>query len=358
MRRRLFWIAFGLVLTGIPVIVAILLWSAAAGVRAGAPLPGAAPASPTPGVGTVGSPPVGAHTEAIAVGPDGTWLYAITPDAKGIALVDLSSNAVQTRLSVEGEAQNLALTGDGSRLYVTTANAVAVIDTASNTVAATVPVQAPTGGVAVAPDDRHVYVTSTDQHLYTIDTSTNTVTGSIAISETPGDVAISHDGTHAYVTDPNVNRVTVVDLAAHMIEDTVAVGTLPFDLALSPDGSHLYVANGWGDVAVMDTTRNDVVSTVQVGGSPLAIAVTPNGTRVCVTNGSSSEAQVDAVTSTSVSVIDPDTNTVVAHLPLPAVAYSVQFSPDSTRAYAALYNGDLAVVDAVNTSLVTTVSMG
>ncbi len=359
MRRLLFWVAFGLVLTGVPVIAAIFLWSAATGVRAGAPFSTAAPPSPTPGAGTVGQPPVGAHTEAIAVGPDGTWLYVVTPDAEGIVRVDLSSNTVQTRLPVEGQAQNLALSSDGSRLYVTsTANAVAVIDTASNTVAATIPMQAATGGVAVSPDDRHVYVTSADQRLYTIDTSTNTVTGSIVISENPGDVVLSNDGTRAYVIDPNANRVSVVDLAASEIRDTVAVGTLPFDLALSPDGSRLYVANGWGDVAVLDTTRNEVLSTVPVGGSPLAIAMTPNGTLVYVTNGFSSVAQVDQATNTSVSVIDPDTDTVVAHLLLPAVAYSVQFSPDSTRAYVALYNGQLAVVDAVNTSTIATVPIG
>jgi YVTN family beta-propeller protein len=50
---------------------------------------------------------------------------------------------------------------------------------------------------------------------------------------------------------------------------TVAVGTNPFGVAVHPDGSRVYVANvGSSTVSVIDTATNTVIATVVVGFAP------------------------------------------------------------------------------------------
>ena len=64
-----------------------------------------------------------------------------------------------------------------------------------------------------------------------------------------------------------------------------------------------YVTNVFSStVSVIDTTTNTVVATVPVGTNPFGVAVTPNGAFVYVAN----------FLSQNVSVIDAATNTVVA----------------------------------------------
>jgi YVTN family beta-propeller protein len=74
-------------------------------------------------------------------------------------------------------------------------------------------------------------------------------------------------------------------------------------VAVTPDRSRVYLTNFCSSsVSVIDTASNTVVATVGVGVCPLGVAITPDGTRAYVTNQCSS----------TVSVIDTASNTVVA----------------------------------------------
>ena len=59
-------------------------------------------------------------------------------------------------------------------------------------------------------------------------------------------------------------------------------------MAVSPDGTRAYVTNlGSGTVSVIDTDTNTVIATITVGSGPAGVAVSPDGTRAYVTNLSS-----------------------------------------------------------------------
>ena len=88
-------------------------------------------------VATVG---VGAGPTAVAITPDGTRVYVTTGDA--VSVIDATSNTVVATVGVSG--LGVAITPDGTRAYVATFGPVSVIDTATNTVVATVV----TGGLA------------------------------------------------------------------------------------------------------------------------------------------------------------------------------------------------------------------
>ena len=76
-------------------------------------------------------------------------------------------------------------------------------------------------------------------------------------------------------------------------------------------------------ISVIDTDTNTVVAAVPVGLSPRRVAITPDGERVYVTNAGSG----------TISVIDTGTDTVVATIPVGLNPSGVAITPDGARVY-------------------------
>src|SRR5438132_1091423 len=75
----------------------------------------------------------------------------------------------------------------------------------------------------------------------------------------------------------------------------------------SIDASRAYITNSSSnDVSVIDTDTNQVIATVKVGLTPAYVAITPDGSRAYVTNGGSG----------TVSVINTISNKVIATIPV------------------------------------------
>jgi YVTN family beta-propeller protein len=99
-------------------------------------------------------------------------------------------------------------------------------------------------------------------------------------------------------------------------------------------------------VAVIDLDTNTVIASIPVGLRPHGVAITPDGARVYVTNTDSA----------TVSIIDTGTNTVVATIPVGVFPIEVAITPDGARAYVANFgSGTYSVIDTqTNTVLSTT----
>jgi YVTN family beta-propeller protein len=102
------------------------------------------------------------------------------------------------------------------------------------------------------------------------------------------------------------------------------VGSFPYGVAVTPDGKHVYVTNSSttsSSVSVIDTASNTVVATVGVGIGGIDItawvAFTPDGKHAYVANQSDN----------TVSVIDTATNTVVATVPVGSSPIAVGIIP-------------------------------
>ncbi|MEZ0342617.1 YncE family protein, partial [Mycobacterium sp. pV006] len=160
--------------------------------------------------------------------------------------------------------------------------------------------------IAVSDDGSRLYVANRGSRtLSVIDTATSEVTATIPVVSAPNAVAINAAGTFVYVAGGYT--VSVVSTLDNEVVHTVRVGSLPSALTLSPDGALLYVANrGSRSISVIDTTTNQQIDanpsifskTIRVGSSPSAMALSPDGTRLYVANRGSR----------SISVIDTTTN--------------------------------------------------
>lgn len=88
-----------------------------------------------------------------------------------------------------------------------------------------------------------------------------------------------------------------------------------------------YVANALSNtVSVIDTETNQVVATIPVGQTPVGVVFSPDGTKAYVTNNGND-------TGGSISVIDTATNTVVATVPVGGSTDFSAITPDGKKLY-------------------------
>jgi YVTN family beta-propeller protein len=199
----------------------------------------------------IGSPiSVGRQPAGVAVTPDGSKVYVTnygdpgTPmDAGSVSVINTATNTViGSPISVGRNPVGVAVTPDGSKVYVTnyggtrtdlsdTGTTVSVISTATNTVIGSpISVGRNPVGVAVTPDGSKVYVTNEFAAglgtVSVISTATNTVIGSpISVGRTPFGVAVTPDSRKVYVTNLQDNTVSVIDTATDaVIGSPISVG--------------------------------------------------------------------------------------------------------------------------------------
>jgi YVTN family beta-propeller protein len=150
----------------------------------------------------------------------GNTFYALESDR-----FDTVGAVIQTStITGASNAWGLDITPDGSRAYVAgfNSNTVSVIDTDAGhgtylTTLASITVTGKPTTVAVSPDGTRVYVDTNTGGVVIIDSDPssatyNTVLKTINVPTGEGDIVISPDGTHAYVTNLSGGSVTVLPL--------------------------------------------------------------------------------------------------------------------------------------------------
>ena len=128
---------------------------------------------------------------------------------------------------------------------------VSVIDTATNKVLTNVTVGKYPVGVAISSDGTTVYVTNSYSNtLSVINTATNTVKATVNVGEEPVGVAVS--GNYVYVANCEDDTVSVIDKATNTVISTLNVGDDPEGIVST--ANYIYVTNCDDDtVSVINT---------------------------------------------------------------------------------------------------------
>jgi YVTN family beta-propeller protein len=214
--------------------------------------------------------------------------------------IPVYSGTTDAGLDPEGDCpRRVAIAPDGSKAVVTNVlsdNAV-ILNLGSLQVEATLPIGDRVQDVAITPDSRWAVICGfVSNSIKVIDLSNNTVAAEVYTGTSPGVVAISPDGTKAYVGNISSNTVSIVALAgagSHKIADVPAgeIGVVwaaygvSSGVAASPDNRYALVAASFDDVVrVIDSQTNSVVATVPVGDFPLQLAFDGDGSHAIVTN--------------------------------------------------------------------------
>ncbi|BBO15408.1 autotransporter domain-containing protein [Bradyrhizobium sp. TM102] len=278
----------------------------------------------------------------------GIWTALNSTPGQVIEFGTLSNAPIGSPIGTSTYPHSAVFSADGRFAYVVAmSGAVEVIDVVGRTVVATIPVAGQTAGLALSPDGSSLYVTSSSAHSVTvISTATNVVVGSpIAVGAAPYGVVVSPDGTRAYVANQGSANISIIDAASKTVIGTVAAGSSPSGITTSPDGSRIYVTNqSDGSVTVIDAASQSVVTTVSVSGLPLSVAASPDGSRIYVTTQSNQLVVINALT-----------NTITASVTLSGGPSSngigVTVTPDGSRAYITTGFGFYVMDTATNTIL-------
>jgi YVTN family beta-propeller protein len=231
--------------------------------------------------GVVALVPLPSHPQALIVSPDGTRLYASGAAGKVVEVIDTASQTRLGSLTVGNDPQGLALSPEGARLYVANrADAsVSVLDTASSATLATWPLPTNSEPLALAVNaaGTRLYASAYAAHaLYVLDTGSGQLLATFDLAPRPWGLALTPNQSLAVVAHhagPGSGALSLVNLATGTVRRVALPASAnPLGLSVHPDGSRAYVASpADGQVYVLDLVTAEVIRTVAVGSGPYGL---------------------------------------------------------------------------------------
>jgi YVTN family beta-propeller protein len=251
-----------------------------------------------------------------AAAPDGSHYYISNEAESTLDVVDTKTLKVTRSIPLSGHPNNIAVSKDGRRVYVSIAmapGAVDVIDTASLEKVKSIPVKGAVHNTYVTPDGKYAVAGSIPSKTITvIDTGTETPTWSLTmdLGIRPMAFYTNPDGSTKwiFVQLTGFNGFAVVDFATHKEINRIKLPELPpgkapflvggnesHGMAITSDGKTLNV-NSRLNTAIYSYSLPDLklLGSTDVGLSPDWVTLTPDGKKAYVANaGSNSVSVVD-----------------------------------------------------------------
>jgi YVTN family beta-propeller protein len=172
----------------------------------------------------------------------------------------------------------------------------------------------------------------------------DTVVTTINNVTSPTGIVVDHFRGVVYATNFTTPTVSVIDENTNAVITTIPVGTLPYALAIDTFHGKVYVVNySSASVSVIDEGTNTVTATITgVSGAGHDIAVDPVAGRVYV-----------VTVSGMLWVIDQESNAIINHLALPTAGGGVAVDPIRGTIYVALNGGGHTGVEVVDPNTLT-----
>ena len=303
--------------------------------------------------------------------------YVSNEDDGTVTVVDMQRLTALATLSVGKRPRGLALSHDGTRLYValsglpkcpppmtdedcarlprdSQADGIAVIDTATlRTVTVLRGISDPER-VEVSRDDRTLYVSEEDAgRLAVLDVARASVRATVAVGREPEGVRAAPNGRWVLVTSEEENTLAVVDAREHTLLTTAKVGKRPRDIAITPDSRSAYVS-GEADASVYRVALPSGVPVARLlelrsDARPMGVTLDAGGGRLYVSTGRGGTVAVVAV---------PESR-LITEIAVGARPWGIALTEHGARLITANGpSGDATVVDTQSLSVIGKVSTG
>ncbi len=194
----------------------------------------------------------------------------------------------------------------------------------------------------------------------------NTVIATIPVGYTPAGIAITSNSLFAYVANNNDNgvmngdTVSVLNLTTNTVEKTISDASFnqPYTVTINPAGTKAYVTNSNSTtVTVIDLATNTVIGTIGGFDGPSGLVITPDGTRAYVNNYGGPEG-LGSGNGTTVNVVNLNTNEIIGSAITVGTAPSaLAITPDGTYVYVISYTtgdlsaGTISIINTMNNSV-------
>jgi DNA-binding beta-propeller fold protein YncE len=194
------------------------------------------------------------------------------------------------------------------------------------------------------------------------------VVATVTLPNLPEGVAVNPLTNRVYVAVPNFGAqpfdyVTVINGKTNTIVKNIEIPPVALAIADDPFLASAYVGGSFDDgsgvqhneIAVVSTSANKLVKTISVSTTPgdgiEGLSVNPVTSRLYVANGSDNEIDV-------VKLAGAHANTIVAKIALPGEPGGVAVNPLTNQVYAALFDGNVTVIDGATNTVTTTTPVG
>lgn len=249
-----------------------------------------------------------------AAAPDGSRYYISNEDRSTLDVVDAKSLQVTKSIRLSGHPNNISISKDGRRVYVSIAvapGAVDVVDTVSLEKVKSMPVKGAVHNTYVTPDGKFVVSGSIPSKVITvIDQKTEEPAWSLEMDKgiRPMAFAANPDGSTKwiFVQLSGFNGFAVVDFAAHKEINRIKLPDLPpgkkpflvggnesHGMAVTADGKTLVVNSRLNSsIYAYSIPELKLLGQAEVGKSPDWVTLTPDGKRAYVANAASNSVSV------------------------------------------------------------------
>lgn len=247
-------------------------------------------------------------------------------------------------------------------------NSVTVLDLLTEKEVKVLPTGKVPHAMAASPSGKIFVNNRGSKELTVIDANTMTVAATIPLPATSFQLALAPDGKTLAVVYQDALKLSLVDVATNEILRTVDIGEMPADFkgammkhpSWSPDGKFVYCPESVGRTIVkVEAATGTVVKKIALQVVNHYLHASPDGKLLYAVNESSKEG------TTSLTLIDPATDTVVAELPLPLDSgekgggHHGAFSPDGRYFFFAnLESSGLHVLDVASRKWVKVIKTG
>jgi len=287
---------------------------------------------------------------AIAISPNGDYLYVTNSSEKSISVIRTSDNTLTDTISVDGYPHSLSVTQDGTYLYVvytktsnnTSNDYMSVIQTSDNTIIDTISLGYNRGGITVLPNGDYIYVANSGgDGVSVFRASDNTIIDTISVGDYPSNLITTPNGDYVYVSNFSSSSISVIRTSDNSVIKTIPIGSKPRGMAVTQTGDYLYVTEEIPDtVSVIRTSDNTVIDTISVGPDPWGITVSPDGKYVYVVNRGTvtycpgcPAGSTESWSGCTVSVILASNNTVLHNIPMGHGPNNIAITPNGDYVY-------------------------
>ena len=247
---------------------------------------------------------------------------------------------------------------------------VVVLDGATDRRVARVAVSGSVADLCYNATSDKVYATNEDRGCVSIiDPQCDSVIATVEVGETPGALCWNSRVNKVYCANYHDGTVTVIDGAGDSVIATVEVGGYPSALCYDSLDDKLYCGvQVTNVVAVLDGTCDTLLATIPVGDDPVALCHNPaDGKVYCANSDSNNVSVIDAMSDTTIAtvhllgyhnplalfycaanssvycvcdfphgrimVIDGESDSIVAQVPLGDSPYALCYNPQTSRMF-------------------------
>jgi YVTN family beta-propeller protein len=314
---------------------------------------------------------------ALPVAAQAERLYVSNEDDGTVSVIDAGRSAIIATIAVGKRPRGLALSPDGTRLYVPvsglpkcpppipdeecaklprdrSADGIAVVDTRALIRIALFGGVSDPERVAVSRDGRRLYVSEEDAgRLAVMDSVHGRVLATAPVGSEPEGVRVSPNGRWVLVTSEEENTVTVVDAKSYAVLGKATVGQRPRDLAVTADSRIAYVS-GEADATVYRMALPGGAPAAQLlklrpGARPMGVALDAARGRLYVSTGRGS----------SVAVISLEGPSLLAEVATGGRPWGIALGSTGEKLYSADGPaGEVAIVDTGSLSVAAKIPVG